>query len=142
MIRSILAVISGGVAGCVVNMAIVMLSMVIFPMPPGTDFSNKEAMKTYIDALPLSGFLLVLLAHEGGTFAGGFVAGWIAKRWQIVLGGIIGGLFLVAGFINLQSIPLPTWFAIVDLVLYVPCGIAGAMLAQRFTSSSAAPAAS
>jgi|ERR1043166_3800233 hypothetical protein len=137
MIRCIVAVICGIIAGGVFNIALIMLSWAIYRPPEGTDMSNPETMKAYIDALPLPGFLLVLAAHAGGALVGGFVAALIAGRSALVLGAIVGGLFLLGGVINLLSIPRPVWFAIVDVVLYVPCGIIGAKLAPCRTSPAA-----
>jgi hypothetical protein len=135
MIRSIVAVICGLFAGGVFNMAVILVSWVIYRPPEGADMSNPEAMKTYMDSLPLAGFLLVLVAHAGGALVGGFVASLIVGRSVVVLGAIVGGFFLVGGVINLYSIPRPIWFAIVDVVLYVPCGLLGAKLAPRRTAS-------
>ena len=137
MIRCIVAVIGGILAGMVFNMAVIMLSWAIYRPPEGADMSNPETLKTYIDSLPLPGFLLVLVAHAGGALVGGFVAALIARRSALVLGAIVGGFFLLGGVINLYSIPRPVWFAIVDVLLYLPCGIIGAKLVPRRTSPAA-----
>jgi hypothetical protein len=131
MIRSIVAVVCGIIAGSVFNMAVILLSWAIYRPPEGADMSNPETLKAYIDSLPLPGVLLVLVAHAGGALVGGFVAALIARRSALVLGAIVGGVFLIGGVINLMSIPRPAWFAIVDVVLYVPCGIIGAKLVPR-----------
>ena len=141
MIRCIVGVISGILAGGVFNMAVIMLSWVIHRPPEGADMTDPETMKAYIDSLPPLGFLLVLVAHGGGALVGGLVAALIAGRSALLLGAIVGGFFLVGGVINLLSIPRPVWFAIVDVMLYVPCGILGAMLASR-QPASAAPSSS
>jgi hypothetical protein len=137
MIRCIVAVICGIIAGGVFNMAVILLSWAIYRPPEGADMSNPETLKTYIDSLPLPGFLLILVAHAGGALVGGCVAALIAGRSALVLGTIVGGFFLFGGVINLVSIPRPVWFAIVDLVLYVPCGIIGAKLVPCRASPAA-----
>ena len=137
MIRCIVAGICGIIAGSVFNMAVIILSWAIYRPPEGADMSNPETLKTYIDSLPLPGFLLILVAHAGGALVGGFVAALIARRSALVLGAIVGGYFLLGGVINLYSIPRPVWFAIVDVVLYVPCGIIGAKLVPCRTSPAA-----
>ncbi len=137
MIRCIVAVICGIIAGGVFNMAVIMLSWAIYRPPEGADMSNPETMKAYIDSLPPPAFLLVLVAHAGGALVGGFVAALIVGRSALILGAIVGGVFLLGGVINLFSIPCPVWFTIVDVVLYVPCGIIGAKLAPCRTSPAA-----
>jgi hypothetical protein len=139
MVRLVLAVIGGAVVGSAFNMAIIMLSWVVYPLPAGMDTSDPATMKTYVASLPMPAFLLILLAHAGGAFVGGLVAAWVGRRFQPVLGGIIGALFLVGGAVSMISIPCPVWFAIADLLSYVPSGVVGAMLAPR---PSAVPAAS
>lgn len=131
MFRSIAAVICGILAGMAFNMAIVMLSWMLYPPPEGTNMSDPASMKPYIESLPAPAFLIVLVAHAGGAFVGGLVAALITKRVPLVLGAIVGGFFLLGGIINVISLPAPLWFAIVDLGSYLPCGILGAMLVPR-----------
>lgn len=129
MTRTVIAVIVGIVAGGIVNMAFIMLSWVIFRPPEGADMTHPETLRAYIESLPPPAFVLVLIAHGGGASAGGFVAARVAGRRAMMLGSIVGGVFLIGGVINSVMIPRPIWFAVVDVLLYVPCGIAGAGLA-------------
>jgi hypothetical protein len=131
MVRSIVAVICGAIAGGVFNLAVIMLSWTIYRPPEGADLSDPATMSTYVQSLPLPAFLLVLVAHAGGALVGGLVAALIARRSPLVLGAIVGGFFLLGGIVNVLSIPAPLWFAVVDLVSYVPCGMVGASLAPR-----------
>ena len=126
MLRSIVALICGVIAGSIFNMAIVMLSWVMYPLPDGANTSDPATMKMYIQSLPAQAFLVVLAAHAGGALVGGLVAALIARKWQLVLGAIVGGFFLIGGIMNILSLPCPVWFAVADLVLYVPCGFLGA----------------
>jgi hypothetical protein len=130
MLRCILGVIGGLVCGSAVNMAIIMLSWLIYPLPQGTDLSDRDAMAAYIQSLPTLAFIVVLIAHAGGAFVGGVVAGLIARRSPVILGAIVGGFFLVGGILNVMGMPCPLWFAVADLVSYLPCGIAGAIISS------------
>lgn len=131
MARLVLGVIGGVVAGSILNMAIIMMSWRLYPPPLGADLSEPAALSSYVQSLPLPAFLIVLVAHAGGAFAGGLVAALIARRSQVVVGAIVGAIFLLGGIANVMSIPSPLWFAVVDLVSYVPCGILGASLVRR-----------
>jgi len=131
MVRSILAVICGAIVGGVFNMAVIMLSWSIYPPPDGANMSDPATLNMYVQSLPLPAVLMILVAHAGGALVGGLVAAMIARRSPLLLGAIVGGLFLLGGIVNVMSIPRPLWFAVVDLVLYVPCGIVGASLAAR-----------
>jgi hypothetical protein len=136
VILCIVGVILGAIAGGAFNMAIIKLSSMIFPLPEGATITDSEAIKTWVQSLPLPAFLLILLAHAGGALVGGFVAALIARRAHVILGAIIGGLFLLGGIANVISIPAPIWFVVADLVLYLPAGILGAKLAPRRTAVS------
>lgn len=128
MIRCVLAVLGGMVAGSIFNMAVVMLSWAIYPPPAGADMSDSATMGAYVQSLPVPALLLILVAHAGGAFVGGLIAARIARRSPLVLGGIVGGFFLIGGVVNALSIPAPLWFVVIDLVSYVPCGMIGAKL--------------
>jgi hypothetical protein len=131
MIRFIVAVICGLIAGGVFNMAVITLSWTIYRPPEGADMSDPATMNTFVQSLPLPAFLMILVAHAGGALVGGLVAAVIARRSPLVIGVIVGGFFLLGGIVNVMSFPRPLWFAVTDLVLYVPCGITGARLAPR-----------
>ena len=129
MVRNIVAVIVGLIAGSAFNMAIIMVSWMLYPPPAGVDLmKDPEAMKAYVATLSLPAILIVLVAHAGGALVGGLVASAIARRSPTVLGAIVGGFFLLGGIVNAISIPAPLWFVVLDLILYVPCGILGARL--------------
>jgi hypothetical protein len=131
MVRSIVAVICGAIAGIAFNMAIITLSRMLYPPPPGADMHDPATMNAYVQSLPLPAFLVVLVAHAGGALIGGLVAGLITRRSPLVLGAIIGAFFLLGGIVSMIMIRAPLWFVVVDLIAYVPCGIIGARLAPR-----------
>lgn len=128
MIRCVLAVLGGMIAGSVFNMAVVMLSWAIYTPPEGVNMSDPASMGAYVQSLPMPAFLLILVAHAGGAFVGGLIAALIARRSPLVLGAIVGGFFMMGGLINALSIPAPLWFVVIDLASYVPCGMIGAKL--------------
>lgn len=136
MVRSIAAVLAGGTSGFLFNMALVILSSVIYPMPQGVSMSDSEAMRAYVSSLPPPAFAIVLVAHAGGALVGGLVAALIGKQRRLLLGGIVGGLFLIGGIMNAVSLPGPLWFTVLDLILYIPCGLLGARLLGRGVLSS------
>src|SRR5688572_25655042 len=86
MVRWIVAVICGSIAGGVFNIATIMLSWTIYRPPEGTNLSDPATMNTYIQSLPLPAFLMILVANAGGALVGGLVAAVIARRSPLVLG--------------------------------------------------------
>ncbi|MFA5343536.1 MAG: hypothetical protein WC381_06200 [Kiritimatiellia bacterium] len=64
----------------------------------------------------------------GFTLFGGFVAGRIAKRNQILHGAIIGAIGIPLGLPFLTSLPL--WCNIISVVGVIPFGILGGYIAR------------
>ena len=116
--RDIFAVLVGWIVGMAANMAFVFLSVALYPMPEGITFNNKEGFAAYIETLPLTAFLIVLVAHVSQAFFGGLAAAKISKKRRVTVAMIIGVLSLIGGYINMQSIPLPTWMWI-EMPLYL-----------------------
>jgi hypothetical protein len=116
MLRDIL----GGVTGVAVAVLIVFLadelSHMTYPMPPGVDPTDGEALRAYVASMPLGAFLMVMGGWVVATFVGAVVAGRIgtAKRW--VYPAIVGILMFAATAATLIMIPHPMWFSVVSLL--------------------------
>jgi len=131
MLKKVGAVVAGLIIGSIVNMAIILVSTVMHPMPEGVTFNDQEGMKDWIENMPASGFVMALLAHQLGTFAGGIVASLITKQRWIIGGAIVGAFFLLGGVMTLFDFAHPTWFAVVDVGLYLPMGVLGAVVGAK-----------
>ena len=116
--RDIFAVLVGWIVGMVANMAVAFLNVALYPMPDGVTFNDKEGFNAYIETLPLTAFLIVLVAHLSQAFCGALAAAKISRKRQMVVAMLIGVLSLIGGYINMQSIPLPTWMWI-EMPLYL-----------------------
>ena len=121
---AIVAVIVGWVVGCLANLGIGMVNVMMFPLPDGMTFTdmlnpdNKQAIVDWIASLPQTAFILVLVAHLSQAFLGGFIAALIAKRNMMCVAMVIGVLTLIAGLINMMTIPAPVWLWI-EMPLYL-----------------------
>ena len=109
MLRDIVAVVLGMLAGMAVNMTFVLLALILHPMPEGVDFSDTEAMPAYFATIPAMVFLLVLVAHLGQAFFGGLVAALLSPNRPRAMALVIGTLSLIGGVINLIDLPHPPW---------------------------------
>ena len=116
--RDIMAVLVGWVVGMAANMAFVFLSIALYPMPDGVTIDDKEGFAAYIETLPMTAFLIVLVAHLSQAFFGALAAAKISKKRPTTVAMIVGVLSLIGGYINMQSIPLPTWMWI-EMPLYL-----------------------
>ena len=129
MRRKIIGVIVGLVVAFVVNVVVTVISSLVYKMPDGLSMNDMEAMKAWINTLPLVAFAFVIAGHVLSSFAGAFACAAIVRKPWIIGTLIIAGLLLSAGVVNLISIPHPMWFGFVDLILYVPSAFAGLALA-------------
>ena len=123
MLRKILGVVVGFVVGMIGMMALHMLSMVVYPLPDGVDVNDPESLGAYIPKMPLGAFIMVWLAHGGGAFIASATCTAIAGSRWFVGAGILGVLFTLAGIANLLMLPHPIWFAVVDVLLYLPLAL-------------------
>ena len=135
IIKNILAVVAGILAGSAVNMGIIMISGHIIPPPDGADLTTTEGLKAAMPLMQPKHFLFPFLAHALGTFAGALLAGFIAATRKMSLALAIGFVFLAGGIINVLMLPSPLWFTIADLAgAYLPVAyLAGRLAAKRQT---------
>ena len=143
VLRNILAVIVGLAVGMAVNASIIEFnSRVLFPAPEGADLNDMVQLRAYVETLPASAFLVVMLAHLGQSFVGGWVAARAGASRPRLLALIIGAISLAGGIMMIMEIRGPSWF-VVELPLYlVVAWLAGHLECRRraaLDTSSAAP---
>jgi hypothetical protein len=138
MFRIILAFVLGAISGGVFNMLMVSVSHALYPLPPGVDPNNFESFQAHVKAngLPTGALLIVLVAHAGGSLVSGLVCGLIAMRPRYVAATILGLLWTMGGVIMLFMLPAPIWFAIADVVLYVPAALLGVKVGAAITGQT------
>ena len=136
--RNVLAVLVGLIAGSMVNMALILLnSYVLYPMPEGTDMNDSEQMNAYVATLPATAFLVVLAAHLGQSFVGGWVAARMGKSRPVLLAMIIGVLSLIGGIMNMMNITEgPSWM-VIELPLYLVVAWFAGRMVQKARAGSA-----
>jgi hypothetical protein len=137
ILRNILAVVVGLVAGGVVNMSLVMLGPSMIPPPPGVDMATAEGLAKGMPLLEAKHFVFPFLAHALGTLAGALVAFLVAGSRHAVLAFVIGAVFLAGGIAAAFMIPAPGWFIALDLVAaYIPMAWLATVLGRRLKGSS------
>ncbi|MGI8893393.1 MAG: hypothetical protein ACR2GN_08020 [Bacteroidia bacterium] len=132
VLKNILAVIAGIVAGSAVNMGIIMLSGSIISPPEGVDVSKMESLAENMHLFEPKHFIMPFLAHALGTFVGALVAAYLAASYKMKFALAIGVFFLLGGIANAFMLPAPAWFIILDLLLaYIPMAWLGGRLAVK-----------
>ncbi|MEX0899843.1 MAG: hypothetical protein WD081_04040 [Gammaproteobacteria bacterium] len=132
IVRNILAVIAGIVAGSLVNMGLIMVGGQAVPPPAGVDPTNMESLQASMHLFEPKHFLFPFLAHATGTLVGAFIAAWIAASRKLAMAFIVGCIFLLGGIANAYLLPAPVWFIALDLIVaYLPMAWLGARFAPR-----------
>ena len=132
ILRNILAVVAGLIAGSAVNWGVIKISGYIIPPPEGTDVTTMEGLKDAMLLFQPKHFIMPFLAHAFGTFAGALLVVAIAANNKMKLALGIGIFFLIGGIISVISLPSPTWFSILDLsCAYIPMAYIAGKMAQK-----------
>ncbi|MEE2888020.1 MAG: hypothetical protein VX951_11385 [Planctomycetota bacterium] len=137
MLRNIVAVIVGLALGMAVNMGLIQLNVqVLNPMPAGMDMNDSEQFNAYLATLPASAYVMIILAHLGQAFVGGWVAARLGESRPMLLAMIIGVLSLAGGIAAMTMFKGPDWM-VVELPLYlVVAWLAGRIEQKRRAGQS------
>lgn len=132
VVRNILAVLAGVFLGGALNMAIIMLSSSVVPLPDGVDPSSMESIKANIHLYEAKHFIMPFLAHALGTLFGAFIAVKIAATRHMPLALFIGFWFMLGGIANAYLLGAPAWMNVVDVLFaYIPMAWIGFLLARK-----------
>jgi hypothetical protein len=131
MLRNFGAVIAGLVVGMTVNLALVQLNTVLFPLPNGIDITDTAQMRDVIQDLPAAAWILVFAAHLGQSFVGAWVAARLGASHRMTLAMIVGVVSLGAGIANAIMLSMPAWTWLEMPFYLVVAGMAGRMEAAR-----------
>ncbi len=133
ILKNILAVLAGLIAGGLVNMGIIYAGGALLPPPPGVDVNDIVSINAHIGEYSVAQLMAPFLAHALGTLVGAFVAVKLAASRHMLLALIIGAFNLLGGIMAVSMIPdSPVWFNVLDLTMaYIPMAWLGHKLAVR-----------
>jgi len=131
LIRSVLSVLAGLIAGYVLITVFEIAGTMVYPLPPGVDPANMEALRAMVDQIPAGAFVFIIAGWGVGTFAGAWLAGRIATRDKSAHGLVVTVLLTLGGLFTLLTIPHPMWVWGLGLAALVGGGYAGSRLAAR-----------
>ena len=132
IVRNVLAVIAGVIAGWIANMGLIMLSGSIIPPPEGVNPADMESIKENFHLFEAKHYIFPFLAHAMGSFFGALVAALIAvfNKMKFAIG--LGLFTMLGGIAACFLIPAPTWFIVTDLALaYIPFAYLAGTIAER-----------
>jgi len=118
MLRQILGVIAGIIAGSVCVWAVETINHTIYPFPPGMKTNDMDSFKAYVENLPVLGKLIVILGYALGAVAAGFISTKIARNGKPVAAIICGLIFLSFTIYNMYVLPTPVWFWVLGILVW------------------------
>ena len=127
--------IAAGIVGVFVAAGLIwlveMIGHSVYPLPPEIDFSDIDALRSYIAGLPAGAFAFVGGAWFLGTLGGTIAACRIGSAAPRIFAMVVGGFVLAATAYNLAVIPHPVWFSISGIVGIVIAAWLGQFLSTR-----------
>ncbi len=133
ILKNILAVIIGWLAGSIVNMGLIQIGHTLFPIE-GIDPNDMDALATVMPTLDYTYFIFPFLAHALGTLVGAAIAYLIAANHKMKFALSIGVLFLLGGIMVNYMLPGPLWFTLLDIfIAYIPMALIGISFAKKLS---------
>ena len=128
IVKGILAIVVGILAGSIVNGCIILLSFAVLG-PEGINLFDPESFKSNADKFTAANFVGTWLAHQSGTLVGAFVAAKIAPSHKMIFAVAVGVWFLLGGIYAATLVPAPIWYLFADIALYIPVAYIGGKIA-------------
>lgn len=128
MLRIVLGIIIGVIAGGVVIAVVETAGHMLFPPPEGVDLKNPDNVKTIMQDIPVAAKAAVLVAWGLGVFAGGVVARLVSQR-AAYTAWIVAAILFAGAVSTMVMIPHPIWMMIGAVIVT----LAGAFAANKMT---------
>ena len=125
MKRNLLSVVVGLATAILTFLIAEAINGKLHPTPTNFDFKDSISVKAFYENQPISLWLLVLAGWLIGSILCGFLIKLISKSDNKKLPIIAGCILTLSAIANFFSLPHPTWFIIVGLLIFVPSTLLG-----------------
>jgi len=119
MLRNLLAVIAGIIAGSICIWAVETVSHLMYPFPKGLKPNDMESFKNYVENLPFFGKFMVIIGYALGAVVSGFVATKISRSGKPNAAIICGAIFTIFTIYNMSVLPTPIWFWVLGILVWI-----------------------
>jgi hypothetical protein len=128
MLRKILAVIAGMVAGSICVGVVEKIGHHFYPPPASMKEGDMGAFKEYVATAPFMALFFVILAYALAALVSGFIATKISNNGKHTSAIICGIIFLLTTVYYMVILPTPIWFWVLGIAVWV-LTLAGSSLA-------------
>lgn len=125
MKRNLLSVVVGLATAILTFLIAEAINGKLHPTPTNFDFEDSISVKAFYENQPISLWLLVLAGWLIGSILCGFLIKLISKSDNIKLPIIAGCILTLSAIANFFSLPHPTWFIVVGLLIFIPSTLFG-----------------
>lgn len=125
MKRNILSVVVGLATAIITFLIAETINGNLHPAPTTLDYKNTIAVRAFYENQPISLWLLVLAGWVIGSLLCGFLIKLISKSDNKKIPIIAGCILTLSAVANFFSLPHPTWFIVVGLLVFIPSTLLG-----------------
>lgn len=115
LMKTILAVVAGVIAGGAIVFATEAVGHSLFPPPLDINLANPEDVKRLMASLPAGAFAMVLLGWSLGCFVGALVAYSLSRKRAAAWA--VAAIFMLFTAMNFMMIPHPAWMIAAGLLI-------------------------
>lgn len=118
MLRRILAVLAGLIAGSICITGVENIGHYLYPPPAEVGAGDMNALKVYVSEAPFMALFFIILAYALAAVVSGFTASKISKDGKYTAALICGIIFLLITIYMMVSLPTPIWFWILGILVW------------------------
>ncbi|WP_223605499.1 hypothetical protein [Chryseobacterium sp. OSA05B] len=118
MLRRILAVPAGLIAGIISITIVEKIGHQVYPPPAAAGSGDMTAMKEYVATAPFMALFFVIIGYALAAFVSGFTASKVAKNGKHTSAAVCGVIFLFITIYMMFSLPTPVWFWVLGIVVW------------------------
>ncbi|MEJ5049525.1 hypothetical protein WH221_06770 [Chryseobacterium culicis] len=118
MLRIILAVLAGLIAGSIGITVVEKIGHALYPPPVEVGAGDMEALKVYVSQAPFMALFFIILAYALAAVISGFTATKISNNGKYTAALICGIIFLLMTVYMMISLPTPIWFWILGILVW------------------------
>jgi hypothetical protein len=131
MLRTIFALIAGLFAAMIVITGVELVGQHAFPLPPGLDVHDPDAINAFVGDLPTQARALIVSGWLLGALVGGGVATALTRRHHLLLAALLGAFVALGTIINAMNIHHPAWMLALGAILPIPLAMLAAHTVRK-----------
>lgn len=114
----------------IIMMVFEYVNSLLFPFPAGMDVMNLDAVRSFTDNLPWTGYILVFVGWMVASFVGGFIVTRVSKTSSWIPSFMVGLVLTALGIVNFLMIQHPAWMIVLGVIVFIAFALLGGKLGK------------